>query len=344
MPPVETDFIIVGQGLAGSILAYCLMQSGYSVMVIDDAHKTSSSAVAAGIINPITGHRLNITENFYQYWTAAKPFYQDLEKTLSCRLLETILQTRLIKNAGQNSHLQKRLLAVEYQGLIKPCDSNPMLDRGFGAVEVNETAAVDVNTLLENIQGYLRQNNSYTKRHLVYAQIVFDREKVSIAPHRAKNIVFCEGYQAINNPWLNKLPFKLAKGEVLTLDMPRPAQPQMLNWENWLLKSSGGTKLGASYEWQDLSLSPNDEVRAKLLNSLSTFTSLEPRVINHQVGVRPTTLHRTPFIGRLSTQPNAYCFNGFGSKGCLTIPYYAALFSDSVHTVKNFPSELTKWL
>jgi hypothetical protein len=33
----------------------------------------------------------------------------------------------------------------------------------------------------------------------------------------AKKIIFCEGYQAIHNPWFNYLPFQLAKGEILTL-------------------------------------------------------------------------------------------------------------------------------
>ena len=77
MPSAETDFLIVGQGLAGSILAYQLVESGHSVRVIDNHQHASSSVVAAGIINPITGHRLNITEGFAKYYPIAKQFYQD---------------------------------------------------------------------------------------------------------------------------------------------------------------------------------------------------------------------------------------------------------------------------
>jgi len=51
------DYIIVGQGLAGSLLAYELMQEGKLVCIVDEHHLGAASAVAAGIINPITGRR-----------------------------------------------------------------------------------------------------------------------------------------------------------------------------------------------------------------------------------------------------------------------------------------------
>src|SRR5687767_7966704 len=52
------DFIIVGQGLAGSVLALKLMENGYSVMVIDKPELSACSKIAAGIWNPVVFKRL----------------------------------------------------------------------------------------------------------------------------------------------------------------------------------------------------------------------------------------------------------------------------------------------
>ncbi|MFT5168556.1 MAG: glycine oxidase, partial [Saprospiraceae bacterium] len=53
----EVDYLIIGQGLAGSLLAYQLLERGKTVQIIDNHHNGASSSIAAGIINPITGRR-----------------------------------------------------------------------------------------------------------------------------------------------------------------------------------------------------------------------------------------------------------------------------------------------
>ena len=52
---MQVDFLIVGQGLAGSLLAKELLRRGRTVHVVDDRWKSSSSQVAAGLMTPLTG-------------------------------------------------------------------------------------------------------------------------------------------------------------------------------------------------------------------------------------------------------------------------------------------------
>ena len=54
----DIDFIIVGQGIAGSCLAVEFLSRGKSVAVFDENWKDAACLVAAGVINPITGLRL----------------------------------------------------------------------------------------------------------------------------------------------------------------------------------------------------------------------------------------------------------------------------------------------
>jgi len=52
------DFIIVGQGLAGSAVALQLMERNYQILVIDNPSANHSSRIAAGLFNPITGRKM----------------------------------------------------------------------------------------------------------------------------------------------------------------------------------------------------------------------------------------------------------------------------------------------
>ena len=53
---MKVDYLIIGQGLAGSLLAWELIQRRCSVVVVDNGNENASQ-IAAGLINPITGMR-----------------------------------------------------------------------------------------------------------------------------------------------------------------------------------------------------------------------------------------------------------------------------------------------
>ena len=74
------DFLIVGQGLAGSLLAWELMQRGSKVLIVDSG-MPNASQVAAGLINPITGMRFVKTTDVDVLLPTAKAHYSNLEQT-----------------------------------------------------------------------------------------------------------------------------------------------------------------------------------------------------------------------------------------------------------------------
>jgi glycine/D-amino acid oxidase-like deaminating enzyme len=55
MATTDYDYLIVGQGLAGTSLAWHLKESGKKILIVGDSSLPSSSKVAAGIFNPLTG-------------------------------------------------------------------------------------------------------------------------------------------------------------------------------------------------------------------------------------------------------------------------------------------------
>src|SRR5215216_4051699 len=58
---MEFDYIIIGQGICGTFLSWNLLKAGKKILVIDESQQFSSSKVASGIINPVTGRRVVTT-------------------------------------------------------------------------------------------------------------------------------------------------------------------------------------------------------------------------------------------------------------------------------------------
>ncbi|MFL5729557.1 MAG: FAD-binding protein, partial [Cytophagaceae bacterium] len=81
------DYIIVGQGLAGTVLSYLLQKNGKKILVAEDESPDSASSVAAGIYNPITGKRMVKTWKAGDLFPVLEDFYSGMEKDLNTRFL-----------------------------------------------------------------------------------------------------------------------------------------------------------------------------------------------------------------------------------------------------------------
>lgn len=335
------DALIIGHGMAGALLASSLINRGQKVLVIDQPSENSASNVAAGLINPVTGHRLNVTTDFDQYWTFAQARYHALHKLYNTQVCRPIQQYRLIKNSGQLDYFQRRKRKPNYQNYLgnyqaRPSPKHPFnTDFGtYGFVEIKNSAMVNTRDLLKASKRYLLECNSYHSADFKHSHLAWHDAYIEYENIHTHRVIFCEGYRAIHNPWLNNLPFKLAKGEIVDIELEHPLDT-FLNWGNWLIpdETHNFARLGASYAWNDLSFKPDQT--NQLLTNLRKFTAYNGKIIGTRVGIRPTTQARIPFIGRVTSLSNSYCFNGFGSKGCLTIPYYAEMLAD--HIINDTP-------
>ncbi len=348
----SVDFLIIGQGLAGSLLAYSLIKQGAAVMVIDDHHRHSATQVAAGLINPITGHRLNITDRFFEYAIAAKKMYWQIERDLGCEVYREIAQTRLIKNPGQAEYLKKRLQQSEYQPLLNNADQtggwfDDQERFPYGAISVAQTAIIDTKVLLHAMRAWLDERASLISEKVDYKQIKANNHRVEYQNVSSKKLVFCEGFQAKDNPWLASLPFKLSKGEVLTVQAnPNNRAPtRMLSWGKWLVPINNRRyKLGSNYLWNDTNLQINPDTADQFRTELREHTQIQSKLLAHEVGIRPSTTQRIPFVGPLSNLKHAYCLNGLGSKGCLIAPHHVNALTAHMLIGQNLDEELTKWL
>lgn len=337
---MKVDVLIVGQGLAGSLLAWTLLRRRLRVVLVDDGLENASK-VAAGLINPITGRRWVKAEYLPQMWPAAMSCYRALANQFGQAFFVDMPMLRVLWDEQDRQRLLARLEDPKYRDFLTIDAPLPAgLRAPFGAVLQAGTGFLRTEALLARIREALLAAGVYRCAELDFRQIVLEPELRwrELAP---RCIVFCEGHRARFNPWFGGLPFQAAKGEILSGATTGPLPEAMLNFRHWLVPVGDGRfKTGATYETAHLDAVPTEVGEQSLLSDLRAVypASAEFRIEQHRVGIRPTTLDKQPFLGRHPRHQNLYIFNGFGSKGSLTIPWLAERFADFLQQRADLPA------
>ncbi len=335
------DFLIVGQGLAGSLLAWTLLQQEKSVAIIDPG-QINASRVAAGLINPVTGMRLVKSLKIKPQLWYAKRLYQNLEKQFDQTFLIDKPMLRLLASDKDRQQAKKRLSDPDYADFLQDIIPAPReLNCPLGLLKQSQTGYLKTVNLLNCLRDYFIDRQCLIESRFNYAelQLTPNLSWRNLSPRR---IVFCQGHESLNNPWFRYLPLKPVKGEILTLQSQQPLIDQILNYGYWFLPLTAYQfKIGASFDRENITLQPSIDAKQNLLMELSrVYPALaKTRNIDHQVGIRPTTDDRHPFIGPHPKHPGLYIFNGFGAKGSLQIPYYARLAAQNLIHQQPLPAE-----
>lgn len=328
------DYLIVGQGLAGSLLAWSLINSGQRVLVVDNLHPAAASRVAAGLINPVTGKRLVMQPDVGVQLSAARDCYQALAKQFKQTFLHDKPMLRLFDSDEIIQAWQRRRTHTQYaEYLGEELDANNCGYPNGGFIQ-HKTGYLAIASLLEVLRNWLQDQSALLEAEFDYADLQLS-SPLRWHTFQVKTVIFCEGAAALDNPWFRALPWLPAQGEILTLRTTHKLPRWIINAGRWLLPLANGYfKLGATYLWpaerRQLAAEITDAGKTSLLNSLGQlFPGLNTfEIISQQAGIRPATEDKQPFIGFHPQHSNLAIFNGFGSRGSLLIPFYARHFTD----------------
>ncbi len=331
------DTLIVGQGLAGSLLAWHLIRAGQRVLVVDDGHASASSTVAAGLFNPVTGKRLVKQAGAEELIAAAQSCYADLAEQFGQCFFHHKPLLKLFANAAEREQWQRRRSDPAYAGYLgeafEPGASGEAaaLHDPHGSGRQLQTGYLATEPLLGALRDWLVGQGAYCESAFAPGQLQLEDGAVRWGGVGAQRVLFCEGFRLRANPFFGWLPLQPAQGTILTMKSNGPLPASIINGGRWLLPLGDGVfKLGATYRWDPFSLEPDSESCEELLASLPGLLAEPPRceVVANRVGVRPGTRDKHPFIGWHPVHPQLGVFNGFGSKGSLLIPWYARHFSE----------------
>jgi glycine/D-amino acid oxidase-like deaminating enzyme len=335
------DFLIIGQGLAGSILAWELKQRGCRVLIVDNA-VTSASQVAAGLINPITGMRLVKNQDIDFLLPAAKSYYQNLSCFFKQPFLIEKPMLRIIGSEAEHQYCLKRLNDASYQPYIENHTASPDENyfAPFGILKQKQTSFLQTKPLLADLQKYFIESNCYIKAQFNYQDITQYEQKIMWQKIEVQKIIFCEGYQGQTNPWFSWLPFRPVKGEILTLASTVELPGHLLNYGFWVLPTGKKTfRTGATFDRDHIDTETTSLAKNILLNKLNKIAPsiATDRIIDHQAHIRPATSDKQPFLGCHAKYSRLCIFNGFGAKGSLQIPWYVQRFANYLMTNQSLP-------
>jgi len=327
------DFVVVGQGLAGTALAWTLRWSGSRILVLDRNRPVTSSKIAAGLITPITGQRLVKTWRFDELWPAAVTFYRRVEQETGTSLFRQSPMVRLLSNDNEVDFFARRIVANEFCEMVRQPD--PPLDPSWfgsdhGGFEMSSTGQLDVPQYLTASREHFEREGCHLTADLdVGRDLELDQFGVTLPRLgvRAGRLIFCQGIDATSNPWFRSVRFKPAKGEILTIRIPDLSENRVVHRGVWLAPLGGELfRVGSTYEWQQLDNIPTAAGRNEILSRLREFLRLPFEVIDHQAAVRPIHLNQYPVVGLHPDHEQLGYFNGLGSKGTLHAPFFASHF------------------
>lgn len=325
------DYLIVGGGIGGSILAYRLIKAGSEVLLADEPNQNISSVVAAGMINPVTGKRTVLTWEATRVFDAIWELYPALEQELQSQFFEPKPIYKLFETALDQNHWLEKPMGAEIERFVTsgvqylPPDK---VNNPFGALCIREGGRVKTDVMISALHHWLKNNNSLVYGHYKSENnSIITPEGSEIKPP-ARKIIFAEGTYAPNRKAFGYLPYKNVQGELLEVEIPGFYTDRIINSGIFVLPEGGNTYLvGATYNWDLQTPVKTEAAKKTLTEKLARLIGSDFNVTGHRAGIRPSTLDRRPFIGRYPVEENTYIFGGFGSKGASLVPYLSKVFS-----------------
>jgi glycine oxidase len=319
--------MIVGQGLAGSLVACLLEMQGKSVLVIDNAHRTSASLAAAGIMNPITGKRLNRPYLVDELLRIAFDIYPRVEQFLNAHFFQRRNVLRILKSEDESRQWKRRLASGEYAKYLGSATVSgaDYVEHGYGGFEIAQAGLLDVPGFVRKSRDWLFCAKKLAESNFLYGELEPTENYVRWRDYIAKAIIFCEGYQLSRNPFFNSIALNPVKGEVLTVRAVNFRDNRIVQHEKWLLRTlSGEIKAGTTYTWNELDETPSRAARVEIEGSLRRLVRFDFEVVHQGAGVRPVIkTDNRPIVGIHPLQRRVAVLNGLGSKGVLQAPFAA---------------------
>lgn len=340
------DFLIVGQGVAGTLMANVLLRKGAKVMVYDNHYFGSSSMAAAGIINPVTGRKYTLSWQFKELLPTAIEAYRHLEKLLEISILRYFPVFRSLHSVKEENDWMLRMQDDKYRDYLGdiltdlPEELKRVIKPPHAGAFIYHAWQVDLPLLLWNFRKYLQSLDMYRLVFFDHSSLKIKSGYFEYEDLAFKQIIFCEGYQSSRNPFFRHLPFDPVKGEALVIKVEKNLSCNVR--DKLFITSIGSQKywVGSTNEWDFVDAKPTLAKKMQLLKELEDVIACEYDTVDHVAGVRPATKSRRPFVGEHPTIKGMFILGGMGTKGTSLSPFFAKQLADHIYQKKALSPEV----
>jgi len=312
-----------------------LLEEGKRILVFDEPTQNRSSAIAAGLFNPITGKLMTRTWMADKLFDELTGFYKSAEHKLQQRFFYPQPMYRPFLSVEEQNH---------WMGLSSEAAILPYVDKiftesryghqvrdAFGGIVLKQCGFLDVKEFIEAVRIYLQTSNSIISKHFDESRLEIDFAGIIYGQYRAEKLIVCSGVASLNSAQFKNLPIRLLKGEILEIELE--SSPELIyNRGVYMVPMNRRNhyRVGATYETRNLSHAITEAGRMELEQKLTALIKMPYKIISQDWGFRPTTPDRRPILGSHPDSKNVIIFNGLGTKGVSLAPYFSA--------------QLTNWL
>lgn len=334
---MKLDSIVVGQGIAGTLLAYSLIQRDRSFILIDRFDTHSASNVATGLINPVICRNLNTFWRADELMEPAIETFREMEQALQSRFFWPRDMVRVFYSKAERTKLLARLDDKPNAFVGEIIEKLPEgINAGWGGIAIHKSAYLDFRQMIVDMRSHLRDMGILLEEKARYEHFMLRDTAVEYKGYQAERVIFAEGAAAVGNPFFKDLPFAATKGELITVQCP--GLPQDTIWNigyNLLPVGEGHFKYGATYNWDDPTPDKTEQAKVHLAEKLEQYLAVPFEVTGHEAGIRPTVTDRKPLLGTSPHDERLVLFNGLGSHGAIVAPWMADHLLD--HLEKGVP-------
>ncbi|WP_128330922.1 FAD-binding oxidoreductase [Apibacter sp. HY039] len=338
------DYLIVGQGLAGTCLANKLEKENKSFKIIDIV-SNSASFVSSGMFNPV------VLKRFTPVWNAQKEIdvllkeFKNFESLLNVKLVYESDLYRIFANEDEVKTWIKK--SSKNENLIPFLDPNvhqsvnPYIKADYGMGRVKHSGKIFVRELLREYRKYL-----ITKHNLI--DDVFDFNALNILENsieykgvEAAKVVFCDGYALKANPYFSYLPMEGVKGETMVIHANGLDLKDIVKSKVFVMPMENDYYyVGATYYYREVDDIVSEEGQNELINGLNKFLNYDYRIVKKFAGIRPTVIDRRPLLGRHPKLKKIFIFNGLGSRGVMLAPTMAGELYEYMENISELQAEV----
>jgi glycine/D-amino acid oxidase-like deaminating enzyme len=354
---VERDYLVIGQGIAGTVLAQSLASRGLTFWVIDAPNPESASHVAGGILDPVSGQKFTPAWRGREFLDASQKFFSDFQEDLGLDASLAQGVQRAFSNPDAPGWFAKRAQAWEEQGFrLEKLDLSQIPKQAlteWGGFSVPEGGAFSVTRILSAFRRSLKEKDQLIEGKIRWSDLVISESGVECLGLRARRVVLCLGHELLDfEDFAKSARWGNTRGEILDCEWPEQ------DWGGSVFKShyaliptekKGRFRWAANYVNRTREASPTPESREILLQGFAQSFSQEARekiqIIGQRAGIRLSVIDHMPVIGDLTHWGGAWdrvaVFTAFGSKGLLWSPLCASWLLDALEKKIAVPIEVS---
>ena len=328
--------LIIGAGLAGTCMAHQLLSNGLEVVLMDTG-TNHSSAIAAGMVNPMVFRRMNKSWRLDEFLPEAKAFYIQIQQQLATSFFHPIVIRRFFSSEQERMLWEEKSQDQEFFNYLEKITSQDLQNTDaintYGSGRVKNAFWINASMWVDQNRAFFQANGN-----LILNEFEAKKWQPATRTYHGQTydfVLFCLGYRQKEEATFSYLPLQQTKGQTMLIESQQINAKESLNRKCFVLPLGADRfRVGATYEWNNATLNCTPEAKIQLEQNLAALGTYAYQLQEQNAGVRPTVLDRRPLLGEHPQWRGVYILNGLGTKGYMMAPTLARELTEHILTNK----------